>query len=354
MGCVIVLQWIYILLHEFGHWLMAKLCGYQTVAFEVGDGKLWWRRETASSLWEFRLWPISGYIIALKLNGPETKAQRFLLSFGGPLFSGLCTAASYFAYRWLHQISQGGAALDLMLAQVMAITCVLSGISLIYNVWPTPGKGGNPSNDGWQMWDTLRSKTFPKLSSYEQLLQPDPSEAPANPETTFSAEAKALHVDYFRALIAERTKDLLTIIQQVLALPNLTRRERLIWQLQLLQSALHQPKDTVLLQAAADSCAAELQQEGPSEILSAMMGAVQIELGYHLEGRTLLYQLERHAKSDTWKAFAMAYLAISDFRQGWKPQASERLRLAHQLCPGSAAVGRADQEIHGGFYERLG
>lgn len=344
------------MLHEFGHWLMAKLCGYQPVAFSVGEGKLWWRRETVSSLWEFHLWPVSGYIVALKLSGTESKLERFLLSFGGPLFSALCGVAAFFGYRWFDAQGMDGAALHQVLAQVMAITCVLSALSVIYNVWPVQGTGGNPNNDGLQMLLTLRSKSFPKCSTYEELLRQNPTDPTGTKDGTpqeFTPEAEALYVGYFRATLAKRTADVLHIIQQALALPALTTRERTVWRVQLLTAALEHPKEPSLSEAALASTTDELEQAQPSSMLCAMVGAIHIELGHHMEGRTLLYPLERHADADEWKAFAIAYLAISDFRQGWKLEAAERLRTARQLCPVSPAVVRADAEIHGGFYGRL-
>ena len=52
---------VLIAVHEFGHFLAAKLCGVRVNEFSIGMGPLLWHRETEETQYSFRLLPIGGY-----------------------------------------------------------------------------------------------------------------------------------------------------------------------------------------------------------------------------------------------------------------------------------------------------
>ena len=47
--------------HEFGHFIAAKLCGVRVNEFSIGMGPLLWHKETEETQYSWRLLPIGGY-----------------------------------------------------------------------------------------------------------------------------------------------------------------------------------------------------------------------------------------------------------------------------------------------------
>ena len=58
----LVLLGVLIFVHEFGHYLIAKLCGVKVAEFSLGFGKkLWGFRDSSGTLWKLSLIPLGGY-----------------------------------------------------------------------------------------------------------------------------------------------------------------------------------------------------------------------------------------------------------------------------------------------------
>jgi regulator of sigma E protease len=69
---VLVLS-IVVIVHEGGHFLMARLCGVQVVEFSLGFGKeLWARCDKKGTRWKVCLIPLGGYV---KMLGDEDAAS---------------------------------------------------------------------------------------------------------------------------------------------------------------------------------------------------------------------------------------------------------------------------------------
>ena len=52
---------ILVAVHEFGHFIAAKLCGVRVNEFSIGMGPLLWHKETEETQYSWRLLPIGGY-----------------------------------------------------------------------------------------------------------------------------------------------------------------------------------------------------------------------------------------------------------------------------------------------------
>ena len=52
---------IMILLHEFGHFVTAKLCGVRVDEFAVGMGPAIWKKQKGETLYALRAIPLGGY-----------------------------------------------------------------------------------------------------------------------------------------------------------------------------------------------------------------------------------------------------------------------------------------------------
>lgn len=57
----IILFGVLIAVHEFGHFITAKLCGVKVLEFAIGMGPLLWSKQGEETLYSLRLLPIGGY-----------------------------------------------------------------------------------------------------------------------------------------------------------------------------------------------------------------------------------------------------------------------------------------------------
>src|ERR671921_195775 len=76
MNLVFLLAFVFILgsaviLHEFGHFIVAKLLGIRVETFSVGFGKRLWGRRWGTTDYRLSLIPLGGYV---KLGGDESNA----------------------------------------------------------------------------------------------------------------------------------------------------------------------------------------------------------------------------------------------------------------------------------------
>ena len=69
----LVLLGILVFVHEFGHYLVAKLCKVKVSEFSIGFGKqLWGKMDKAGTLWKVSAIPLGGYC---KFLGDEDAAS---------------------------------------------------------------------------------------------------------------------------------------------------------------------------------------------------------------------------------------------------------------------------------------
>src|SRR2546423_4686556 len=128
-----------VVLHEFGHFLVAKMLGIRVETFSVGFGKRIWGRRWGTTDYRLSLIPLGGYV---KLGGDESNAgleegadeeipagerfdlrprwQKFLVGVAGPVMNVLTALAIPFVGAMtvgvpaltpvVSQVEQGGAA----------------------------------------------------------------------------------------------------------------------------------------------------------------------------------------------------------------------------------------------------
>src|SRR5215210_3201930 len=145
MNVLALLAFVFILgsaviLHEFGHFIVAKLLGIRVETFSVGFGKRLWGRRWGTTDYRLSLIPLGGYV---KLGGDDSNAgleeggaediptkerfdlrprwQRFLVGVAGPVMNVLTALAIPFVAAMtvgvpaapspvVSQVEQGGAA----------------------------------------------------------------------------------------------------------------------------------------------------------------------------------------------------------------------------------------------------
>lgn len=68
----IIIFGILIAVHEFGHFITAKLCGVKVLEFAIGMGPAVWKRQGEETLYSLRLLPIGGYCA---MEGEDTESD---------------------------------------------------------------------------------------------------------------------------------------------------------------------------------------------------------------------------------------------------------------------------------------
>ena len=64
---------VVVIVHEWGHFIVARLCGVKVTHFSLGFGKVLWKRiDKKGTQWQVCLWPLGGYV---KMLGDEDAAS---------------------------------------------------------------------------------------------------------------------------------------------------------------------------------------------------------------------------------------------------------------------------------------
>ncbi|MGH9686920.1 MAG: RIP metalloprotease RseP [Candidatus Acidiferrales bacterium] len=94
-----------VLIHEWGHFVMAKLCGVRVEVFSIGFGTRLWGKKHGDTLYQIAALPLGGYVKMAGDNPVEERAgepheflsrprwQRFLIAIAGPVMNIALTLA---------------------------------------------------------------------------------------------------------------------------------------------------------------------------------------------------------------------------------------------------------------------
>ena len=62
-----------IAIHEFGHFMVAKLCGVQVNEFSIGMGPVLWKRVRKGTQYSIRALPVGGFVALEGEESPESQ-----------------------------------------------------------------------------------------------------------------------------------------------------------------------------------------------------------------------------------------------------------------------------------------
>ena len=80
-----LLFWVPLLfLHEFGHAVMAKLCGWQVKRTVIGLGSVLLRTQLFGAPMEIRMIPLEGFVSIAPRNSNHVRGKHALIYFAGP------------------------------------------------------------------------------------------------------------------------------------------------------------------------------------------------------------------------------------------------------------------------------
>ena len=62
LAAFVVVLGVLIIFHEFGHYLVARLCGVKVLRFSVGFGRMLWKRRLGvdQTEWAISIFPLGG------------------------------------------------------------------------------------------------------------------------------------------------------------------------------------------------------------------------------------------------------------------------------------------------------
>jgi regulator of sigma E protease len=110
LAAFVVALGVLVVVHEFGHYLAARLCGVKVLRFSLGFGRILWRRQLGSdgTEWALSVFPLGGYVKMLDEREGEVAAdeahrafnrqgvgRRSLIVVAGPLANFLLAIALY-------------------------------------------------------------------------------------------------------------------------------------------------------------------------------------------------------------------------------------------------------------------
>lgn len=328
---IVVGIYISILLHELGHWLFGKACGFRILGFSVGEGRILWRGKIDHCFVHLRLLPIEGYVIPVKVNAPLLRSHDLLVSAGGPVFTALTLAAVAILYHGVN-LESLGPTWSILTQQMLAITMVLLLISLVFNLFPRYGNadGRYFANDGMQILTALFSKNYPQPAWYQQSLRhafasdENIEETPGADEHFLAAQTHHLDGNH-DAAEAE--------LEAALRLPGLTKPEKALF---LSLSAKFAPLTRTGLEHALQ------RNEQASALFPNMhhftcdLALTQIRLRFYDRGRAALDDVLDQTNEAEIRAQANCIHALADAAQNKREDGLKRLdeaRKHNRFCP---------------------
>ena len=112
LAAFVVALGVLVVVHEFGHYLAARLCGVKVLRFSLGFGRILWRRQLGrdGTEWALSVFPLGGYVKMLDEREGEVAAdeahrafnrqgvgRRSLIVVAGPLANFLLAIVLYWA-----------------------------------------------------------------------------------------------------------------------------------------------------------------------------------------------------------------------------------------------------------------
>jgi len=162
--------WVPLLvIHEFGHALVAKACGWRVERIVLGFGATLKRFHVGGARIDLKMFPISGYVLPRPTHLRRPQLRNALIYAGGPLLELLAILVVACAIGFDRLLSQSDS-IPVIAAQSF---CVAGLLGLFFTLWPhdTTSGGGVSWSDGkgilwsWKLPDAYFSKMLRRKPS---------------------------------------------------------------------------------------------------------------------------------------------------------------------------------------------
>jgi len=162
-----LLFWIPLLfLHEFGHALMAKLCGWKVTRTVIGLGNVFHRTTLFGAPMEIRMIPLEGFVSIAPLSMRGVKFKHALIYFAGPGIELLVFFGIMLFLGTDQMFSQNDNYLQIAL-QSLGFAALVGAVINLIPLGIRTDKGGMSPNDGLGIILSL----FRSKSDYEQWVR---------------------------------------------------------------------------------------------------------------------------------------------------------------------------------------
>lgn len=154
-----------IIVHEIGHLIAARLMGIRIFEFNIGTGKILWRKTIRGIDFIIRSVPLSGHVRDLRSN-TTSRLSLFVYIAGGPVANLLVAVG----VSWCSSINIGDIFRDLSFPSIIIGANLWIALQTLFPLANNDGSSVASGSDGWQMWRILcRKPCFLEPSEIDQL-----------------------------------------------------------------------------------------------------------------------------------------------------------------------------------------
>ena len=347
----LVLFWIPMLvLHEFGHALMARLLGWQVREIVIGFGRDVWQWRIGETHIRIKRAPIEGYVLPAPLGPSRMRLKSMLIYAAGPGAELLLLGTLLILFGWDNVFNDSDEIFDVAL-QSLAVVIL---IGAAFNLVPFYTDGAVSDGMGIITSPFMSRETIElRLASFElreiRTMVNHGESAPALQSMTRLLrqypDNRALKLQYVSVMSADHQDEAARdVVRQLLSESGLSdheRRERLHAQA-IIELDAAEPSYLVL-----DLALQKALKIAPNAAdLLATKGASLVMRGQNETGGNMLADAWRRSGGGSDDARMLAYLAIAAHRCGNQP-ARDHFRSAFDLTNRSLSLRRRVESMAG-------
>jgi tetratricopeptide (TPR) repeat protein len=344
MALILTLLWLHISIfcHEMGHFIVAKVFGFQPYLVIVGSGHKIFSFQLLNSLFEFRLIPSGGITYTSNLTLNKVKSKLALMYLAGPMVNlCFCLLFSIIYAKYILKIADPGYLVSIPI--IIFIELLL----FVGSILPTDVNlyGNVFSNDGKQLINALtktEQQFIQKLLGLDRYIDKKSS----SPDL-FNKNLKALQILYkVQAEFNRRDyAKAIDLLEQILHEPGLPKRD-LLYIIDILASIVINHGEIKYLDKADKWSAQAMDLSSDIKTIQGTRGAILVDLGRYSEGKEMLLPLTEEGNEAIDKAVSCCYIAKADYYLGNEDKVKNWLEKAEKVGAAPIILQRIKQEIN--------
>ena len=356
-GALVFASVVFIVWHELGHALAAKLVGFRVFRIEIGSGRILWAWKLWGFRWIIHALPMGGFAYAAARSARAFRIRQIIFVLGGPVSNGLLVVALFPYLLGGEQLFTGR--FDGF--DPVRMIWLINLADVLFTLWPhlAHSSRGVVPNDGLIIWRTLTGeykwlkehRVDTTVSECDDLAKGHKhQEAFELVERALMEFPDDLSLLYCRASLLiglRRLEAALAAFRSMLGIPGLQLQWRAI-SLNNLAYTIVLLDDRSLLPVADDYSSEAMKLAGWIPHLKGTRGEVLVELGRFTEASELLWAAYREHEEAENRAINLAYLSKSAYLQNEPLQAMQLITEAQRLDPQNDVVARISMLVgHG-------
>ncbi|WP_016876243.1 M50 family metallopeptidase [Chlorogloeopsis fritschii PCC 9212] len=346
---LILLIWLYfsIFCHEMGHFVTAKIVGFNPYLVKIGMGRKILQFKLFNSVIEFASIPGGGITYISNLELQWLKLKLILMYLGGPivhliLFLILTKIYEYYSYNLV----------DLSYIENINFLAQIEILLFIFNILPLEARqyGITVGSDGKQVIDAL-TKSNQQFIQKLLGLSRYASKQDNSSENFFNNDLKSLQI-LFKAqaqINRQNFDDAIELLELLLNNPDFIQRDK-VYIIDILASIVINHGEKKYLQQANKWSEQALLLANDIKTVRGTRGSILVELGRYNEGKEMLLPLTEAGNDTIDIAISCCYIAKADYFLGNEEQVKTWLKKAEQNSAGSPTlhqiISRVKREIN--------